>query len=223
MTGTLILVATAALAAVAVHLHLVARRSAARDRSGLFDDVRDLLEAPRLHRDGVGYPTLTGLAGGYPVTIRAVVDSLAVRKLPALWLEVTLHRPLPVGASLSVLLRPSGSEFFSPNGRFAHELDTPEGFPRPARVATPDPDRAPPLSVLDPGLGFLREAPTKEVALGTAGVRAVRLLAECDQNAYRVGRRAVFHRVRVARSELAGTLAALSGVGDHAASTVERC
>lgn len=198
------------------------RRAVSADRALLFERVLDLVEEPVVHRNGVDYPSLTGRVDGYRVTIRPVIDALTLRKLPALWLETTVYRPLPVRASLSVLLRPRGTEFFSPNGGFAHELDPPEGFPRPARVASPDPGGAPVLSVLDPAVGFLHERETKELGLGAGGVRAVRLLAEADQTSYRVSRRAVFDRLRVSPAELTGTLEVLRGIGDRVSTPAAR-
>lgn len=211
---TVLCLAVVVATAVLGRLHVAGRRALARERAGLFDDVWDLFEQPRLHQDGIGYPTLTGRLDGYRTTIRPVIDSLTLRKLPVLWLEFTQHRRLPVQSSLSVLLRPQGTEFFSPNGGFAREVAAPEPFPRPVRVASPDPDRAPPPALLVPIVDYLNEPATKEVGLGARGTRAVRLLAEGDQGSYRTTRRAAFDRLRVSRAEVVRTVTVLGDVGD---------
>jgi hypothetical protein len=215
MTGVLLLV----LVAVAV-LAVVHRRSAttaARERAAVLDDVVDLLDGVRAAGHRGTHPTLTGTVDGRPVTLRLVVDSLTMRKLPVLWLEVVVRRDLPVAAPLNLLRRPTGTEFFSPDGRYDHELAPPAGCPRPARLSTTDARRAPDAVVLEPAEDLLRDPRLKEVGLGRSGVRAVWLVAEADQGAYRLGRRAVFGPARVAAPDLRRLLAALTAIGDRAA------
>ena len=217
MTGVLLL----ALVAVAV-LAVAHRRSAtaaARERAAVLDDVVDLLDDVRAAGHRGTHPTLSGTVDGRPVTLRPIVDSLTMRKLPVLWLEVVVRRDLPVAAPLNLLARPTGTEFFSPDGRYDHEIAPPDGGPRPARVSTTDPGRAPDAAVLEPAGDLLRDPRLKEVGLGRGGVRAVWLVAEADQGAYRLGRRAVFGPARVAAPDLRRLLAALTAIGDRAAHT----
>ncbi len=206
------LAAVAALVVVGVAvlavLHMTARNAAARDRARIFDDVLSAVEDPVVTRSDGGYPELSGRVGGHPVRLRVHVDALVLRKLPVLWLEVVVRRAVPVTGSVSVLLRPHGAEFFSPNARLEHEMPTPPSFPRTARVAASTPDAA--LALLEPLSAFAGEPETKEVGLGPGGLRAVRLLASADQGAYRVSRRASFTGARVPLSELLRTVELLS-------------
>ena len=219
MSASLELFGAAALAvvgiAVLVVLHLSARNAAARDRDRVFDDVLATVDDPVVAGRGTGYPELRGRVGGHPVRLRVVVDALVLRKLPVLWLEVVVHRNVPVAGSVSVLMRPHGAEYFSPNARLEHEPVAPASFPRPARVAASGPDAAPALELLEPLSDYLGEPETKEVGLGPGGVRAVRLLASADQGSYRVSRRASFGGVRVPASELVRTMDVLAAVGDR--------
>ena len=198
-------VAVAVLTATAALLLLGHRREARRsalERAALFADVVPAMAGTHLTDDRTGYPRLVSWIDGHSVTFAVVVDSLSLRKLPVLWLEVVHHRALPVAATVSALRRPHGADFFSPNATFAHELPAPAGWPRPVRLATRGPQTAPAVSTLD-AMGELLDRPgSKEVALGPRGVRVVHLLAEAEQASYRLGRRAVFGAVRVRPAEV---------------------
>lgn len=196
--------------AVLAHVHGAARRAAARDRARVFDEVLAAVEDPVVGVRGGSYPELRGRVGGHPVRLRVLVDALVLRKLPVLWLEVVVGHPVGVPGSVSVLLRPHGAEYFSPNARLEHAVATPASFPRTARVAASTPDAAPALALLEPLAGFVGEPETKELGVGPGGMRAVRLLASADQGVYRVSRRASFTGARVAAPELLRTVELLS-------------
>jgi hypothetical protein len=213
-TVGVLLVLAAAVTALAV-LHRRARRTDAEERRRLFAGVVPLLEDPRLTGDGVhGYPVLTGRLDGRPVTLRAIVDSVALRKLPVLWVELVVHRALAVGGTVNVLLRPQGTEFFSPDTGFARELEPPPEFPRPVRVSCASPEGAPPTRAFAPALDLLHDPATKELAVGRGGLRVVLRVAEGDQASYRTTRRVVFDRPRVSPDAVRRAVAALDAVGD---------
>jgi hypothetical protein len=211
--GVLLLLGAAVLALAAQHRR--ARRADVHERAHVFDDLVSRLADARLTGDGAhGHPVLTGRLDGRPVTARVIVDAVTLRKLPALWVEVVVHRPLPVGGTLNVLRRPTGTEFFSPDAGLPHELAPPPGVPPPVRVACAAPDRAPSTAVLAPATALLGEPATKEVGVGRQGLRVVLLVAEGDQTSYRTARRAVFGRARVDPDAVTRAVAVLDEVGD---------
>ncbi|MQA82018.1 MAG: hypothetical protein GEV10_26695 [Streptosporangiales bacterium] len=166
------------------------RRKRARvrgERGALFRDVWKMFDGVEEAQDDVDFPVLTGERAGHRWRLEPVVDSLTYRKLPSLWLCVTCYADLGTEAPVSVLLRPTGNEFFSPNRGYAHELPPPDGCPAHARVATPVAG-APPVPLGPVGM-LLGEQATKEVLLSARGVRVVRQVGEARQGAYRVGRR----------------------------------
>ncbi|CAA9284050.1 MAG: hypothetical protein AVDCRST_MAG54-3871 [uncultured Actinomycetospora sp.] len=214
-TAGVLVVLAAAVLALAVQ-HRSARRADVHERAHVFDDLVPRLADARLAGDGEhGYPVLTGRLDGRPVTARVVVDAVTLRKLPALWVEVVVHRPLAAGGTLNVLRRPTGTEFFSPDAGLPHELAPPPGVPRPVRVACADPDRAPSTAVLAPATALLGEPATKEVGVGRRGLRVVLLVAEGDQTSYRTARRAVFDRARVEADAVVRAVAVLEEIGDR--------
>lgn len=164
------------------------KRSRVRgERGALFRDVRAMFDGVEETQDDIDFPVLTGERAGRHWRLEPVVDSLTYRKLPSLWLCVTCYADLGTEAPVSVLLRPTGNEFFSPNRGYAHELPLPDGCQAHARAATPVASApAPPLG---PVAALLGEEATKEVLLSARGVRVVRQVGEARQGAYRVGRR----------------------------------
>ena len=189
-------------------------RKVKRERGSLFDGVTHLFADAEVRQDGINYPTLTGGYRGYPIKLEAMVDSLAFRKLPVLWLVVTHRRPLDVDAPLDVLLGPTGTEFFSPNGDYHHDVVPDPAWPEHVRVASPDPGKAPPVSALRPSAWFIGDPFTKEVLITGRGIRVVRRLAESDQALYRVTRRADLGPVDLTPERLAPVLTALEEMGD---------
>ena len=147
---------------------------AARDRAAVLDNVIGLLDAGRMNDCRSGghrgaHPTVTGSVGGHPVTLRLVVDSLTLRKLPVLWLEVVVQHPLAVAAPLNLLRRPTGTELFSPDGRLPDEIAPPPGCPRPVRVSTTDAALAPHAAVLDPAADLLGDPASRRSVSAGAG------------------------------------------------------
>jgi hypothetical protein len=212
VTALLVVVAGLVAAAALWRIQLVHIRRVRRERQQLLDGVQHVLDGARVRRDGLGYPLLTGSYRGHPVRIELLVDTLALRKLPVLWLVVTQQRQLALGSPVDVLARPSGTEFFSPNAAFVHELAPPEGFPAHVRAASPGPDPA--EATLERLAPLVCDERTKEVLATNAGVRVVRLLAEGAQGPYRSTRRADFGAVRIVPEGLCRLLDTVTDVGD---------
>jgi hypothetical protein len=209
-------VALAALVVLAVggcRLEVRRARTARAVRDGLFDAVLEVLDEARLSTGPDRYPVLTGQHRGQPVRVEAVVDTLTLRKLPILWVIATVHRPFGLDSPVDALARPIGTEFFSPNASFCHQLPTPAGFPVHARIATARPTVLAPAA-LDTLGELMRDPRVKEVQAGPTGARIVYQLAEAAQGPYRTGRRADFGTPRLEPRTLAGLLDGLAALGE---------
>ncbi len=83
-------------------------------RRAMLDDATSLLADPSVTIGTDGYPSLSGTHGGKRVSMEVVADSLVPRRLPQLWLKLTVlspqNRPRP---SIGALARPFGTEFYS--------------------------------------------------------------------------------------------------------------
>ena len=164
----------------------------------LFGRVIPLLKGAAVEATGrVSYPRLTGRYAGVPVQIWPVVDTLAVRRLPALWLLVTMQTRLPVAAKLDFMMRPAGPTTFSNFDLLPHTLATPPGFPPDGVLRTDDRERAPPATWLSGHLGIFDQVRAKELLVTPQGLRLVWLLAEAERARYGVFRQAEFGVVEI--------------------------
>ncbi|WP_156787743.1 hypothetical protein [Rubrobacter xylanophilus] len=198
-----------------VYLQVSHRRRVKYERGLLFDEVKHIFSNVQLVQEGINYPKLTGTYQDYPLKLEPVVDTLAFRKLPVLWLFITQYRSLKVKAPIDILLRPNGTEFFSPNSNFCQEITPPkEGWPKHIRVASPDLDQAPSLEKFQPLTQFLNDPSTKEILVTSKGIRIVWRIAEGNPIYYQVTRRAKINEVKLSVNQLIPILETLSKLGD---------
>jgi hypothetical protein len=177
-----------------------------RERTQLFEDVRGLLSEAELSRAAGEYPKLRGRYRGYEVAIDAVVDHIAVRKLPSLWLRATVLAEIPYGGACDVMARAHNVEFFSPAGAFQHVLKLPAGWPDHLTVKSDDPTATPPEAILTRHIGIFDEPRMKELLVTPRGIRVVRQTAQASRAEYMVLRQSLFGAVRVPRDQLAAML-----------------
>lgn len=190
-------IAAALLVALGLHLWFLWRRSrktSARYLSDLSAAIASAIEDARLEPAAtVGVETFTGRHDGRRVQVRTIVDTLAVRKLPAMWLSVTVTEPVAVDATYDMMMRPNAPTTFSNFDRLPHRLPKPAGFPAEAILRS---DRAGGagrrLAALGARLDLFAHPAAKELLITPNGVRIVWLVAEADRARYGVFRQAVF-------------------------------
>lgn len=183
-------------AAIAVSLLLAAiqvrhSRRVGRERRAVLGAVEGLFTDVVVTQDGIGYPSLRGRWKGHAVKIELIVDTLALRQLPSLWMLVSVLRPLPVRTPIDITLRPRSSDIVSAGTKFAYDHTPPVGWPRDIRVSTPQP-ALPPLEILGEFIELLEQSTTKGLLIAPGGVRIVHELARGDVGQYRVVRRPKF-------------------------------
>ena len=100
--------AVLAAATAGVVLVLLRRAQAVRAlrRGAFLDAAAVLFQRVRIAVAPTGFPRLAGWHEGAEFDIQVVPDTLSLRKLPALWVLVSLPGPLPVTRTVDVLLRP---------------------------------------------------------------------------------------------------------------------
>lgn len=164
-----------------------ARRSA---RAAYFSDVSRLFDHVTKRIEPSGLPRMTARLGPHAFDLQAVQDSLTFRKLPALWVMLTLPEPLPVKATLDIMARPSGNEPFS------HFAGLPQALPRPASLAEGCALRSdnaallPAEELLAPHLAVFADPLVKELVLSPKGLRLVILGEEADRGRFLIFREA---------------------------------
>ena len=177
---------------------LNATRKRRRAPDAFFAKVKPLIEGARYEGEElVGYPQLVGRYRGLPVRLHPVIDTLAIRKLPSLWLLATIPEPLPLKATFDLMMRPAGPTTFSNFDRLPVTLDTMPDLPPHAVVRTDDPGHVLPHHVVASHLEIFRDPRAKELLIAPKGVRLVWQLAEADRVRYGIFRQAEFGAVEL--------------------------
>jgi len=201
--GLIIIVAISA-AAVAIlgmiyHRNHIAVRL---HRAAIFAAIYDLFGTRQATQDRIDYPVLIGTYRERTFHLDAIVDTLTFRKVPVLWLRVSLLAPLPGTATLDILVRSQNAEFYSPANDLPHQLRALPGWPADAIVRTDDPQRAPDLAVIDRHMSVFDRRATKELLTTAKGVRMVYMLGQARRAEYLVLRQAEFEHASIDRELL---------------------
>jgi hypothetical protein len=168
---------------------------ASRIRS-FYARAEGVLDRSELENTGsLGYPRLIGRYREFPVQVLPIVDTLPVRRLPALWLLVTLQSPLPVTGRFDLMMRPTAPTTFSNFDLLPITLQRHPDFPRDAVVRTDDEDHVLPAHIVAPHLEVFEDSRAKELLITPNGVRIVWLIAEASRARYGVFREADFGEV----------------------------
>ena len=162
---------------VAVALAITAGlRRRARARADAFAQVLPLFDETRTRIEPTGFPRVTARQASHRFDLQLVPDALTFRKLPALWLMVTLPEPLPVRGTLDIMMRPTGHEPFS---RFSHlpvSVAAPPFLPegsgvRSDSIAVPVPER-----LIAGNAHVFADPRVKELVISPKGIRIVALV-----------------------------------------------
>lgn len=174
--------------AVLVVLTIRAARDRKISRSAYLSDCASFLQDARIGFGPTGFPRLNGSYRGALFDVQAVPDTLTFRKLPALWVLVTLPLPLPLRATLDLMVRSTGIEPFSTFQSLPHQIAAPPGFPEDCRLRTDDAAALPPQSMLVPHAAIFDDPAVKELVLSPKGLRIVFLADEANRGRYLIFR-----------------------------------
>ena len=189
-----------------------AGQARAQQRAAFFDDCATLLTEPRSGTGSAGFPRLGGRWRGRTVDLQAVSDTLTFRKLPALWVLLTLPDPLPVRATLNLMIRPTGIEPFSRFHLLPDQISPPPGFPVDCAIRTDDPDGLLPDIVLRPHLTLFDDELVKELVISPNGLRISFLAEEANRGRYLIFRDAEVGQVPLAADRIAPLLGRLTAL-----------
>ncbi|WP_413991394.1 hypothetical protein ACMDCR_04610 [Labrys okinawensis] len=168
-----------------------------RKRRDILAACLSLLDAGEITLGRDGFPCLTGRIAGRQIRAELLPDSLTLRRLPQLWLSLTILTPLPAASSLGVLVRPSGGEFYARTPELPLRLDVPAGFPSEAMLRG-----GPGASALLPRISkvfaaLLEDPRVKEIMLTPRGLRVIHQVAEGQRGAHLLLRQCDFGDARV--------------------------
>ncbi|MCQ0092925.1 hypothetical protein [Roseovarius sp. M141] len=187
ITGAMLIGAAILLVLLYRHLRRASVERIAQ-RAGYLDTCRALMDTPRNGRADSGFARLGGHYRGVEADIQVLPDTLTFRKLPALWVLVTLPGPLPVGATMNLMIRPTGVEPFSRFQTLSHQLDRPDDFPEDCAVRTDSRAHMPPEDLVRAHLHIFDDPKVKELVISPKGVRIVFLAEEAQRSRYLIYR-----------------------------------
>lgn len=188
-TGTTVVVAGLALVAVAGLARLLrAMKSRRAARGGWFSGCLPLFDEVRIAETDHGFSRLNGRYRGRLFDLQAVPDTLTYRKLPTLWLLVTIPEEMPLAGTLDLMVRPTGTDVFSRFGTLPVRIETPPGFPPDTAIRSDRDDLVltPDIAARLPTAFF--SARVKELVLSPRGLRLVWLAEEADRGRYLIFR-----------------------------------
>lgn len=194
----------AGLAAIALGLALLAwfqRRERAAlwaRRGAILADCLPLVDSGTIGVGRDGFPCLAGLIAGRQVRADVLPDTLTLRRLPQLWLSLTILTSLPQRACLGVLVRPSGAEFYARTPDLPLRFEAPAGFPSEVMVRGDGRKALEFLEGAHEALADLLQDPrVKEVLLTPRGLRIVYQAAEGQRGQHLVLRQCDFGEAKV--------------------------
>jgi hypothetical protein len=161
------------------------RRSA---RAAFFSAVEPLFDRVTTRVEPTGFPRLTAHLGPHAFDLQATPDSLTFRKLPALWVMLTLPEPGLARATLDIMARPAGGEPFSHFARLPQSLPCPPSLPDGTGLRSDDATLVPPEALLAPHLGLFADPKVKELVISPKGLRLVVLADEAERGRYLIFR-----------------------------------
>lgn len=198
------------------------RESVRALRAAIFEPCLPCFGDYRITQDGPAFPILQGRMRGRQLLLEPIADALVMRKLPVLWLRLTLLEPLRIDTTLSLLVRPQGTEFWSPSAELPHRLPLPAGWPEHALLRSDQPEVQSLLARLNPHvLEYFADMHAKELAISPRGVRLVYQLDQARRSNYLVLRTALFDHGFVAPELLSALVNHASAIHEALAGSCE--
>lgn len=214
MAGTLLYAAgavgIAAIALLARHERAVMKAR----RESIIDPVRGLFHEARIEYDGAGFPKVDGTYGRRHLKVELIPDTMTVKRLPQLWLSLTALKSTNVGnGGVSILIRPSGNDYYSLTHIMSTHLDPPSELPWECLVrGQSEASRATLNTIRSVAGAVFAEPKVKEIAVTQRGIRIVYQLSEGRRGPHLILRQSDFENAALEPKLLAHLAAELDAL-----------
>jgi len=170
------------------------------------DECMALLQDPKLSRNEAGYAQLQGIYRGFPVRLSLEEDHLGLRKIPSLWLHLSVEeKDKPARGTLDMLMRPQNTEFYSPSWEWDGHVAPLPGWPDHAIYRTQG--EHPDLQQLDaPVRRLFADEKAKELLLTPQRLRLTYQAKQAERGEYLLLRTAAFDHKPLPRDQVSGLL-----------------
>jgi hypothetical protein len=146
-------------------------RTRARER--YLSGTHNLFDRVIARREPTGFTRITGHLGTHQFDLQALPDSLTYRKLPSLWVMISLPQPLPVAATLDIMARPTGMELFSHYASLPHGLPCPAFLPDGTGIRSDNAGHVLPQALIARHAALFADLRVKELLISPKGLRIV--------------------------------------------------
>ena len=153
-------------------------------RARYFAKTTPLFDRVVTRTEPTGFARMTGHLGRDAFDLQALPDSLTFRKLPSLWVMLTLPQPLPVAATLDIMVRPTGQECFSHYPSLPQSLPCPAFLPGGTGIRSDDAAGVAPLDLVSRHAAIFADPRVKELVISAKGLRIVIQGDQADRSRY---------------------------------------
>lgn len=181
-------------------------------RAAYFDALKPLFDGGETRLQPTGFPRMTGRKDGLAFDLQAIPDTLTFRKLPALWVMVTLPEPLPLAATVDLMARPSGNEPFTRFSSLPNSLPALSDLPTEVAIRCDGGPDQPLAELLARHADLFDDPKVKELVVSPKGLRIVILAEEADRGRFLIFREAEMGRTPLSPHRIAPLLDRLSAL-----------
>lgn len=200
-----VLVVSSLIAATIYFLYRRLQFTTRQNRALLFDNCDNLLDDSERTYEKSGFPNLSGTCDGFNVKLELVPDTIVMRKIPPLWLMVTIKGNKKSQGNLDFIVRPQNSEFYSPGWYWDGVYQVPENWPQHS-IAKYSGSTAS-IATLDRFVPALFEdIKVKELLVTPEIVRITYMAKQADRGEYLLMREAVFDKQIIDKSSVKGII-----------------
>lgn len=173
-----------------------------QDRAALLSHSEKVIAIRESRIDKAGFRHVAGVFDGAGVSLKLEVDNLTARKLPIMWLHITMLRPPGRKDSLDILARPQNSDVFSPGWNWYKQVTPLKSWPQHARYVSQG--SVPVLESIDSDIRTIfADQRAKEVLITPESVRLTYLIRQADRGHYLLLRTADFDMEPIDSAEIA--------------------
>ena len=222
---TFTVVVTAGLAAAVLWLLvrlLREQRARGAARAAYLDRASGLFGSVTIRTQPSGFARMAGVWQGARFDLQAVPDTLTFRKLPVLWVMVTLTEPMPLDSAVHIMARPGQSDIFSNFDQMPVSVALPDGFPEFCALRCGDAAALPDPCLIAGQATLFAVAHVKELVMSPKGLRLVILADEAERGAYLLFRDAEMGQQPLEPDRLLPLLQALLALRDELQAARER-
>ncbi|HDY84223.1 hypothetical protein LCGC14_0538980 [marine sediment metagenome] len=192
MTAELSFFAIAPLIAMSVY-YLFQRSQIAikNNRAMLLSDCNSMLDNSATSYESNGFPIIKGRYRDFDVQLNLIPDTIVMRKVPPLWLMVSIKANKQSKGSMDFIVRPQNSEFYSPGWRWDGLFKVPATWPQYSIAKYNDTTAS--ISVLDKFVPDLfKDEKVKQLLVMPDSLRITYMAKQGIRGEYLLTRGAVF-------------------------------